>query len=448
MNKILVSLKKINYRMFFALLVFGLIPTLYTTFRIFLIGQLPGEWGFSIAGQLQWVNLLYEILQEALILPLFFFIGAVVLKKDVLINRIRTGLFFTFVIYTTLSLLIFVFAKQLVVFMAQNQTIVDETVSYIRLETIAMIFTTMVRYLMVVLVTIKKDKNLYLVLLAQLVLTVIFDVFFVSTLSISLNLGVNGIAITNIVVNAILLVVAIALLYQNGLPLFDKVKNDFTWFRDLFKKGGLSGLESLVRNLAFMLMIVRMVNVVGEQGTFWVANNFIWGWLLLPIIQLGELIKADCGESSYEAVKEKSLGYFAISIIVIAIWFITIPLWKPFMQYILQIPNYQDVFFIVIISVGFYVLFALNNVIDSIFYGLGKTNLMLFQSVVINTIFYGTAFILYQTGVFTPNLTLIALMFATGTALDSILTMVIYKWMLKKENIRIFTSENELVYES
>jgi Na+-driven multidrug efflux pump len=434
--------------MFFALLVFGLIPTLYTTFRIFLIGQLPGEWGFSIAGQLQWVNLLYEILQEALILPLFFFIGAVVLKKDVLINRIRTGLFFTFVIYTTLSLLIFVFAKQLVVFMAQNQTIVDETVSYIRLETIAMIFTTMVRYLMVVLVTIKKDKNLYLVLLAQLVLTVIFDVFFVSTLSISLNLGVNGIAITNIVVNAILLVVAIALLYQNRLPLFDKVKNDFTWFRDLFKKGGLSGLESLVRNLAFMLMIVRMVNVVGEQGTFWVANNFIWGWLLLPIIQLGELIKADCGESSYEAVKEKSLGYFAISIIVIAIWFITIPLWKPFMQYILQIPNYQDVFFIVIISVGFYVLFALNNVIDSIFYGIGKTNLMLFQSVVINTIFYGTAFILYQTGVFTPNLTLIALMFATGTALDSILTMVIYKWMLKKENIRIFTSENELVYES
>lgn len=30
-------------------------------------------------------------------------------------------------------------------------------------------------------------------------------------------------------------------------------------------------------------MISRMVNVVGEQGTYWVANNFIWSWLLLPI---------------------------------------------------------------------------------------------------------------------------------------------------------------------
>lgn len=448
MNKILISLKKINYRMFFALLLFGLIPTLYTTFRIFLIGQLPGDWGFSIAGQLQWVNLLYEILQEALILPLFFFIGAVVLNKEALINRIKTGLYFTFVIYTTLSLLIFIFANQLVTFMAQNQSIIDETVQYIRLETIAMIFTTMVRYLMVVLVTIKKDKNLYLVLVAQLVLTIILDVFFVSTLNISLNLGVNGIAITNIVVNVLIFIVAIMLLYKNDLPIFNKIKSDFRWFKDLFKKGGLSGLESFVRNIAFMLMIVRMVNVVGEQGTFWVANNFIWGWLLLPVMQLGELIKADCGEKGLEAVKEKSLGYFAISSVVILVWFITIPLWKPFMQYVLHIPNYQDVFFIVIISVGFYVLFALNNVIDSIFYGLGKTNYMLFQSVVINSVFYGTAFVLYQVGVFTPNLTLIALMFATGTALDSILTMGIYKWMLKKENIHIISPKRELAYES
>ena len=59
----------------------------------------------------QWVNLLYEILQEALILPLFFFIGAVVTHKDQLINRLKTGLIFTFSVYFVLSLFIFIFAK-------------------------------------------------------------------------------------------------------------------------------------------------------------------------------------------------------------------------------------------------------------------------------------------------------------------------------------------------
>lgn len=187
-----------------------------------------------------------------------------------------------------------------------------------------------------------------------------------------------------------------------------------------------------------MLMVVRMVNVVGEQGTFWVANNFIWGWLLFPILQLGELVKADTGEKGYKAIQEKSLGYFAITTVIVVLWFVSIPLWEPFMKNILQVPNYNDVLYIAIISVGFYVLFAYNSVVDSIFYGLGKTSYMLFQSLIINIFFYGTLFVLYQADIYKPSLTLIALMFAGGTALDSILTMVMYIWMLKKKKINIF----------
>lgn len=435
MKKIIESIKKIDYRMFAALLLFGLIPSIYTTFRIFLIGQLPGEWGFSIAGQLQWVNLGYEILQEALILPLFYFIGKVIMNKDQLLNRVKTGLLFTVGVYTILSILIFVFARPLVEFMAQDQSIINETVSFIRLETISMIFSTTFRFLLVVLVTIRKDKNMYIILILQLLLTVILDTFLVSTLDISLKVGVNGIAVTNIIVNFILLIVALFLLRRNNINVFKRTSLSFSWMKELFTKGGISGLESLVRNLAFMLMIVRMVNVVGEQGTFWVANNFIWGWLLLPVIQLGELVKADIGKEDYKAIREKSLGYFGITSIIVVSWFISIPLWEPFMQNVLQISNYKDVYNIVLISVGFYVLFAYNNVIDSIFYGLGKTNYMLFQSLVINIVFYGTAFILFQVGVFEPSLVLIALMFAIGTALDSLLTILMYIWMLKKKNI-------------
>lgn len=434
-DRIKQSLLKIDYRMFVALLVFGLIPTLYTTFRIFLIGQLPGEWSFSIAGQLQWVNLLYEILQEGIILPLFFFIGAVINDKTQLTNRVKTGLLFTIAVYFILSLLIFIFANPLVVFMAQDQTIINETVSYIRLETISMMFSTVVKFLMVVLVTMKKDKNVYWILITQLVLTMLLDTFLVSTLPFSLNLGVNGIAISNIIVNIILFGVSLLLINLNGIHIFTRDKLSFGWLKHLFIKGGISGLESLVRNLAFMLMIVRMVNVVGEQGTFWVANNFIWGWLLLPVLQLGELVKADTGEGGNTSIKEKSIGYFTITFGIVVLWLISIPLWNPFLKNVLQLNNYLDVSYIALISLGFYVLFAFNNVIDSIFYGLGKTNYMLFQSLVINTLFYGTAFILYQTGVFTPSLTFIALMFAIGTALDSVLTMGMFVWYRKKAKL-------------
>ena len=80
---------------------------------------------------------------------------------------------------------------------------------------------------------------------------------------------------------------------REGFAVFKKTKLSFAWMKDFLKVGGISCLKSFVRNIAYMLMIARMVNMVGEQGTYWVANNFIWGWLLLPVLQLGELIKRE-----------------------------------------------------------------------------------------------------------------------------------------------------------
>ena len=87
-SKLKLSLVRINYKLFLALLVLGLAPTIYTTGRVFFLGQLPGEWSFSIAGQLSWVNLIYEIINEAIILPLFYFVGKVKDDKGAFSNRV------------------------------------------------------------------------------------------------------------------------------------------------------------------------------------------------------------------------------------------------------------------------------------------------------------------------------------------------------------------------
>jgi hypothetical protein len=60
----------------------ALCPTIYTTIRTFYLGQLPGEWSYSIAGQLSWVNLIYEVINEAIILPLFYFVGQVTSDEE------------------------------------------------------------------------------------------------------------------------------------------------------------------------------------------------------------------------------------------------------------------------------------------------------------------------------------------------------------------------------
>ena len=439
-TKVQNSLKKINYKLLISLFVIGLVPTLYTTLRVFFLGQLPGEYSFSIAGQLSWVNLLYEILNEATILPLFFFVGKVVANKRELANRVNTGIIVTFGIYFVLALLVVLFIKPLLVLMAVNKNIIQESAEYICLESVALIFSVLANFVLVVIVALEKDRYVYILTGAKLALCIIFDTFMISMFSFSLNLGVNGIAISNIIVNALIFVISLVLLKKENVCIFKKQKLSFSWMKELLKVGGISALESFVRNIAYMIMIVRMVNVVNEQGTYWVANGFIWGWLLLPVTQLGEYIKKDVATDA-DAVKNKTFGYFMITAVICSLWFASIPLWKPFMAKILLFKDVDKLYNLVMILVGFYVLYAFQNVFDSTFYGLGKTNYMLFESVITNCIYYGTAFVLYLTKVWVPTLMGITLLFGFGVAFDSLVSLGVYIFVLKKNKINIFDVE-------
>lgn len=441
-NAIRRSLASLDWRLFGTLLLMGFLPTVYTTVRIYFLGDMPADWGFNIASQLAWVHLIYEVLQEAIMLPLFYLIGKSLADKSAFENKVRTGLLTTLLLYASVSIVVAVFARPLLVMMNQKAELLGASVVYIRLETAASVLATLVQFMVLVLVMIKKESHLVGFLAVQMTLTILSDTFLVSQLPFSLNLGVTGIAIGNIAVNLLLLAASLGLYRREGYRLAGGGKLDLSWLREWLTVGGYSGLESLVRNLAFMFMVIRMVNVVGEQGTFWVANSFIWGWLLLPVLQLGQLVKRDCGEHGDEAIRQRSLGYFALTGIIVLVWLVSLPLWPLFIRRVMNVGMYQDVYRIALWSLGFYVLFAFNNVVDSIFYGIGKTSYMLFQSIAVNSVFYGSLFMLWRMGIYQPTLMRIALMFAAGIAVDSLLTFGMFAWMLRRRGMTLFPSQS------
>ena len=140
-------------------------------------------------------------------------------------------------------------------------------------------------------------------------------------------------------------------------------------------------------------------------------------------------------------VRRNSLAYFTITAIIAVLWFLSIPLWKPFMSHVLGFSDVDKLFELVMLLVGFYVVYAVQNVFDATFYGLGKTNYMLFESVVTNSIYYGIAFILYATSIWIPTLPGIALLFGIGNAFDSIVSLGAFAFLLKKEKINILNVE-------
>ena len=435
MKSLLKSIKTFNWRLWLVLAATLLIPALYQTLRIHFLGNMPGDWGVNIASQLSWVNLIYEIVEEAFILPLFFILGKSLGSKEELENKTRVGLLISGGSYLLLSLLIVIFARPLCELMASDPSTMDATVNYIRLESLASSISILSKFITVLLVTLGKDKYMYIQLGIQMALSMVLDTFLISKLPVSANMGVNGIAVANIVVSLIMVASAFIMLRHEGIHVFRKKKLEFNWLKEYGRIGLFSGLESLVRNVAFMVMVSRLVNVIAEQGTYWVANNFIWTWLLLPATALYDVIKKETAENK-DNIRSKTLGYLVISALFSALWFISIPLWKPFLQHVLNTGEYETVFYVVLIQSGFYIAYIFNCVFDGTIYGRGKTQYMLIESIATNGIYYVTMFVLWRTGVFVPTLTNIALMFGVGTALDLIPTIACYLYLLKKEGVK------------
>lgn len=280
MNAVYLSLRRINWKLFAALLVLGLCPAVYTTVRTFFLGQLLGEWAYSIAGQLSWVNLIYEIVNEALILPLFFFVGKVASDREEFSNRVRTGLWITLGIHSFFAMMIILFAEPLLAAMAASDSILKESTVYIRIESIANVFGILFSFVSVALVSLGKARCVYILTVVRLVLCLVCDTFLVSVLPCSLNLGVNGIGVSNIIVNSLLFITAVFLLKKQGCNILTKGWTSFSWVKDFAKVGGISGLESFVRNLAYMLMVSRIRSLRRSPFAEIARGSVVPGWVL------------------------------------------------------------------------------------------------------------------------------------------------------------------------
>lgn len=419
------QLKSFNWRLFVALCALSLIPAIYQTIKTFIISSTSQSSVFDIIGQMEWFDLINETLQAFLIIPLYSILNKIFKndKENFSKYTFKTGLL-AFIIYTLFSVGVLIYGIVLIKAMNPNEIDLFTLNTYLQLETIAFMIGIVVSFINVVFVVVGKDKNVYIFLAINVVLSIVADFVLIP------NFGVYGIAISNIIVNFILAISSLILLYvQKYIRFCWFHKSDITIFKEWCKVGVFSGLQQFIDNFIYAIMICKMVNLVSEQGNYWIANNFIWGWLLIPITALSEVIRRDCKDGY---LKLNQFNYYFIVVIVIVFWAITIPLWTPFYQYAENLQNASEIFSITIKLVPFYIAYAGCAVIDNIFIGLGKTIYNAVNSLIINLIYYGIFYILYVTGTITFTINVIILMFGFGMVVHLIVSIIEEKLFLQR----------------
>ena len=73
-----------------------------------------------------------------------------------------------------------------------------------------------------------------------------------------------------------------------------KTMPTFADMKQYLRVGLGSGLDSLVRNIAYFFMIIRLVNTIGptEIGGYYLTVQILWGFMLVPVLAFADSAKA------------------------------------------------------------------------------------------------------------------------------------------------------------
>lgn len=405
-----------------------MIPAVYQTVKTFLISASGQIEAFHIIGQMEWFDLINETLQAFLIVPLYSVLNQIFKKQT---DRFAGAAFkmglLVFVLYAVFSIGVFLYGSILIKAMNTDGIEFAAVSRYLYLETAAFMIGIVVNFVNVVFVVTEKHRNVYLFLMIRTLLSLAADFFLIPHLSI------YGAAVSNIVVNTILALASVSLLYtQKHFKFCRFQKSDFTLLKEWCRIGVFSGLNQFLDNFIYAVMVCKMVNMVEEQGNYWLANNFIWGWLLIPISALAEVIRSDC-KNGYAELKR--FNYYFIACAAIVLWALSVPAWKPFFYFAENLHNADEIVALTIKLVPFYIAYAGCAIIDNIFIGLGKTVYNMVNSLIINLGYYGAFYVLALTRAIDFDMNTIILMFGFGMVFHFVISFVEEKIFIIKNRI-------------
>ena len=421
-----------DWRLFLFIFLFLGLPNLYQLYRVYLVGnELPDTGGLAIVSQWQFVGLVVEVFQEATVLAIFFFLGSQIRNSvDIQLDRAKSVFSFIFVASLVFSVCVFIFRDSFITLIGTSGEIQTQTREFLGISIFSIPFTILAAAIVVLFESLRLRTMVLIMAIVNVLLRFALDSLLFGGYSFSLDAGVVGVGWSTLLASLGLFVVGfVLLLWAKEIRLGAlKTMPTFADIRDYLRVALGSGADSLIRNVAFFFMIIRIINAIGSEeiGGFWLANQIIWSFMLVPVLALADSTKAMVANVADDLSRVRKLWQASMVITtgMMIVWIVLVPAF-PAVAGVLSDDSESIKWAVTAFGILFvpYVLFSFNTVMDSVFYGIGQTKYMAYQSIVTNGTVYLAAFLLYLSGVWDPTFEGVMMLFALGILVDSFLTM-------------------------
>ncbi len=391
--------KKNDIKIFLSLILWMLIPSVYLLIRTNIVSV--NHIDINILGQMEWFDLIDEIIRTAFITPLYY------LLKDK--NSKKNGFSFilSFGVYFLFTVIISLYIGNISAFM--NAEYAKE---YLFLQSISMLIAFVGVFVNLLFMIYGHYKFIVLFTVIKIILLSVFDYILIPIFK---DLGASY---SEIIVNIIIAILSIIFIVKNKYISFAVCNKEF--FCSWMKIGAFCGLQIFLDNFIYAFIVCRMVNAVFESGNYWIANNFIWGWLLIPITCMVQIIQKNSLKSVTFHQVWKYTG------VIVCVWIITAPFWQFFIHNIMGVNNDKDILKILYVLVPYYIFYIIAAMIDAWFVSKGKTIYLFINSVIVNIVYYGIMYILFKINIFDLNIYFIIHLFGVGMIVHMVVSILFY----------------------
>jgi len=419
-------LRKIYTKEYLLFLVIGFLPLIYKLFQILFLSSF--ENAIKIIGQMVFIEIIFKIFKETLINPLFKILGKNDNSEENKNYYAKKLLIFYSMVCIAFTILIFLLINPIMEFSKIPAEIFTSTKTFLQIMTFVNGIGVIVKYLFACSVISKNNKGILIYFLISSLFMLILDIIFIPTFT--LGLGVNGLAISMMIVNFSQLVYFVTTLPKS------KKQNSHTFDKKNYVKLCLFSLiESLTRNLTYYFIVLVLINTLNNQDLYFMSNEFVWSIMLIPALAQNDYIKQKVSQNNHESLKP----YFVNSFLIIGFICLMIPVALILFKYVYRFGNWNDYFFTLLKLTPCYFIFIFDNVIESYFIASGKMFHVFVQTFLTNIVVYLTSFLLYMCGVWQVTLDSIILVFSAGMILSSAYTICVYIYKVKHKKIMVQT---------
>ena len=421
------------------LILASLIPKVYDLTNTFWIGHISYE-ALAITEQYEFLGVTIEIVNETIPFGVLALIAQNYRNKEKIISILKSGLVIQLFFSITLMSIVVLFIPQFVSTIGTPEEIVSLTQRYLLLRAVALPFDAVIVLLLISITCMRRGRDVLYLQIFSVAINIVLDLFLISNTSVSLRLGVEGVAISYVVSQIatffVISAFAIRILGIKRIS-FSFAKWNAT-ARSIFSIGGWTGLDSLVRNIGYIMVPLNVLNVIGanQYGGYELAMTVMWT-VIIPVLAITEgtnvVVGNFYGEGNHKDIKKVVMTSLVLVSIIMAVIgvggaFFWNSLSRFFNQNPLMVHYSTATFWWLIIP---YFLFALDMVLRSVFYGTGKTRNIFYISAFLNFVLIIPFWVLAKLNIITASfdntMALFVVVFAASLLLAGLLATRVLK---------------------